>query len=247
MSNTRELKSREKVGSSLIKIILATGALLALFLAFVFLSFIQVKSSGSFGSSITSLLALDSPKIWWYVTRAAGVMGYMLFWLSTVWGFATASKLLDKLLERTYTFDFHEFITWLSLGFIGLHVIVLMVDKFKPFSMLQILVPFVSSYRPFWVGIGIISMYLAVLVTVTFYLRSKISMQIFRKIHVLSVVSYLAAFLHGVFSGTDTSSIGLQVMYWGTFMAAVFFFLQWIITLIFKKIETGRKTVKPSV
>jgi sulfoxide reductase heme-binding subunit YedZ len=189
------------------------------------------------GFSISSLFSLDSTRSWWYISRAAGLMGYILFWLSTVWGFAISSKILDPVLERTFTYDFHEHLSLLGIGFVALHIIVLLLDTYTPFSPVQLLVPFTSAYRPFWVGIGVISLYITILVTATFYLRKLISRQLFRKIHILSVVAYLGVLLHGVFSGTDSTLTWVQYMYLGTSLFTMFFFTQWMLTLYFRKRE----------
>ena len=45
---------------------------------------------------------------------------------------------------------------------------VLMLDNYLPFSPLQALIPFIAPPKPQWVGIGIISLYLTLFVTVTF-------------------------------------------------------------------------------
>ncbi|MFN8412590.1 MAG: ferric reductase-like transmembrane domain-containing protein [Anaerolineales bacterium] len=189
----------------------------------------------STGFSLTNLFSLDSTHTWWYISRAAGLMGYLLFWLSTVWGFAISSKILDPILDRTFVYDFHEHLSLLSIGFVVLHVIVLLWETYQPLSPVEILVPFVSAYRPFWVGLGIIGFYLTLLVTITFYLRSYISMQVFRKIHYLSVVAYLFGLLHGLYSGTDSVVTWVQLLYWGTSLFTVFFCAQWLFTLYFQK------------
>jgi sulfoxide reductase heme-binding subunit YedZ len=216
------------------KSILVTGAIAAV---------ITLMAAGlyalqtSTGFSISNLFSLDSARSWWYISRAAGLMGYILFWLSTVWGFAISSKILDSFLERTFTYDFHEHLSLLGIGFVALHIIVLLLDTYAPFSIAQLMIPFTSTYRPFWVGIGIISLYITILVTASFYLRKWISMQMFRKIHVLSVVAYLGVLLHGVYSGTDSTITWVQLMYLGTSLFTIFFFTQWMFTLYFKKRE----------
>ncbi len=211
-------------------------------LAIVLLSIGLYSLTGtSFGQSVSGLLALDSLHVWWYISRAAGLAGYLLFWLSTVWGFAISSKIFDSFLERTFTYDFHEHLSLLSIGFVILHVIVLLLDKYEPLSWVEILVPFASAYRPFWIGIGIIGFYLSVLVTITFYLRSYISMQAFRTIHYLSVASYIVSFAHSIASGTDSGFTWVQVMYWGTFLFAIFFCVQWIFTLLLNKRSATKK------
>ena len=187
--------------------------------------------------TVKDFFALDSVHIWWYVTRAAGLMGYLLFWLSTVWGFAVSSKIFDSFLERMFTFDFHEHLSLLSLGFLILHVVVLLFEKVEPLSLIEVLVPFISAYRPFWTGIGIIAFYLTVLVTITFYVRKWISMKTFRVIHYLSVAAYFGSLLHSVYAGTDTSLTWVQWMYGGTTLVTVFFMVYWSALLWMRREE----------
>jgi len=186
---------------------------------------------------VSDFLALDSIHTWWYVSRASGLLGYLLFWLSTVWGFAVSSKIFDSFLERMFTFDFHEHLSLLSLGFVILHVLVLLIEKVEPLSWAEILIPFISAYRPFWTGIGIIAFYLTVLVTVTFYIRSWISMKTFRIIHYLSVAAYFGSLLHSIYAGTDTTVTWVQWMYGITTLITVFFMVYWGILLWMRKTE----------
>src|SRR5512138_3216914 len=133
--------------------------------------------------SVSGLFSIDSVQAWWYVTRAAGLTSYILLWLSMIWGLAISTKIFAPALEGTYSYDFHEFLSLLGLGFVLLHVVVLVVDKYLPFSIWQIVIPFVDSYRPLWVGLGIIGFYIFLLVTVTFYMRQSIGPKAFRGIH----------------------------------------------------------------
>jgi predicted ferric reductase len=136
--------------------------------------------------------------------------------------------MLNQILAPTFTVDFHEFISLLSIGFTILHVFVLTIDRFLPYTPLQILVPFLSPYRPFWVGLGVIAFYITLLVTITFYLRSKIGMKTFRSIHVLSLLGYLGVTLHGLYAGTDSPLITMQLLYKGTALLITFLTIYWI-------------------
>jgi sulfoxide reductase heme-binding subunit YedZ len=179
-------------------------------------------------SKIQGLLAMDSVQIWWYVTRASGLTGYFLIWLSMIWGFAIPIKILQPALEGTFTYDFHEHLSLMGLGFIVLHVGVLLFDKYLPFNIFQILIPFIDSYRPLWVGLGIISFYILLLVTFTFYLRQQIGVKAFRSIHVLSLLGYLGTTLHGLFAGTDSALPVTMFLYVGTFLIVVFLTIYWL-------------------
>ncbi len=184
---------------------------------------------GVISQKLSSLLSLDSVQIWWYVTRAAGLTGYFLIWLSMVWGFAIPSKIFQPILEGIFSYDFHEHLSLLGLGFVILHVVVLMFDKYLPYNIIQILIPFTGTYRPLWVGVGIISFYLLLLVTFTFYLRQRIGAQAFRSIHLLSLVGYLGATMHGLFAGTDSALPIAKFLYAGTFLVVIFFMAYWLI------------------
>lgn len=176
------------------------------------------------------LLAVNTGRITWYITRSAGVVAYVLLWLSTAWGMALPTGLFDNWLGRAFTFDFHQFISLLSLGFLGLHIVVLAGDSFMPYNVFQLLVPFMSPYRPLWVGIGSIAFYLSVLVTVTFYMRKRIGQGLFRAIHLSSLLAYLFGTVHGLMAGTDSSLTAALVMYLGSFLVVVFLLAYWLVS-----------------
>jgi len=182
-------------------------------------------------TALAWLFALTSDQVTWYVTRTAGMIAYLLLWLSTVWGLAIPSKLFGEVLSGDFTFDFHKFISLLSLGFLGLHIVVLTADSYLPFSVAQLLVPFLSPYRPLWVGVGIVAFYLLLLVTGTFYLRKQIGMKAFRYIHYTSLAAYLGAVVHALMSGTDSSLPVVILLYVSTSSVVVFLTVYWLVRL----------------
>ena len=226
---------RKPISTILLVGVIFIGMLLAI-------TFSQSLGGASFAQKIQALFAMNSTQIWWYVTRASGLTGYFLLWLSMVWGFAIPTGMVKPVLENVFTYDFHEHLSLLGLGFVLVHVGVLLFDKYLPFSILQILIPFIDTYRPLWVGLGIISFYLLLLVTFTFYLRQRIGSKTFRSIHVLSLVSYLGTTLHGLFAGTDSALPITMVIYAGTFLIVVFLTIYWLIMRTSKK-DAGHVTV----
>lgn len=243
MNSTRTLSSPMKSLSKPIgSILLVSVVFAALLIAILFSGNL---GGATFAQKTQALFGLDSVQVWWYVTRASGLTGYFLLWLSMVWGFGIGSKIFQPILEGTFTYDFHEHLSLIGLGFIVLHVVVLMFDKYLPFNLIQIFIPFTDSYRPLWVGLGIISFYILALVTLTFYLRQQIGSAAFRYIHILSLVSYIGSTLHGLFAGTDSALPVAMILYVGTFLIFVFLTIYWLFMRTPIKSETPPAPVTP--
>jgi predicted ferric reductase len=213
------------------------GALLLLGAGLASTAYLHSPTGSRAAAYLNWLFAANSVQAMWYITRASGLVAYVLIWLSMVWGLGVSSKIFDVLLHGTFTYDFHQYISLLAVGFTLLHMGVLLFDGYMPYSVLQILVPFISPYRPLWIGIGVIGFYLMLLVTVTFYLRTRIGMKAFRTIHVFSLVSYWAITLHSFMSGSDSSLPSVMVLYAVTFLITLFMIIYWLVMAAQKKLE----------
>jgi len=207
-------------------------------------AFMAMTPSGqTFVQFLNWLFGANTVQLWWYVTRASGIIAYLLLWLSTILGLAVSSKYMDIMLDRMFTYDFHQFISLLSIAFLLIHILVLLVDRYLPYSVAQILIPFISPYRPFWVGIGVISFYIILLVTITFYIKKRIGMHSFRVIHYLSLAGFLGGLLHGFFSGTDTALPAMRIVYYATGLSALFFTVYWVVMVSMHRAEKKRQVV----
>jgi predicted ferric reductase len=240
MSEIKQLSSKNSHAGFWILggIIIIAAALVAALLA-------QTPVGSSFVNFLSWAFSTNSVQTMWYITRAAGLAAYLLMWLSVAWGLAVSSKILDNLLHRSFTYDFHQFLSLLALGFTALHIVVLLFDKYLPYSVAEILVPFISPYRPLWVGIGVLGLYLSVIVTVTFYLRNRIGMKAFRVIHYLSLLGYLGVLVHSLMSGTDSSLTSVLALYSLTFLATVFLTAYWIFLAV-QKSRQRKASLKPT-
>ena len=207
--------------------ILLAGAFLGGWLAVLVFKALPIGQTIS--HFFSALLATNSVHTTWYITRAAGWVAYFLLWFSMVWGLAIPTKFFERVLSPTFAVDFHEYLSLLAIGFVVLHVGVLLFDQFLPFTLTQILVPFLSTYRPVWIGLGVIGAYLSLLVTVTFYLRKRIGQKKFKTIHTLSMFGYLGVVLHAFFAGSDSSLGVAQIIYLATFLIVVFLTSYWLI------------------
>lgn len=152
----------------------------------------------------------------WYLARAAGLSAYLVLFLNVVFGLAVHTKVMDGIYARWRSLDLHQFTTLLALGLLAIHAFALLGDHYINFTLPEILVPLLSPYRPAWTATGIIGAYLMIVVTVTSYLRKRMSYGTWRSLHYLSFGAYVLALGHGIFSGTDTSQPWAQALYWST-------------------------------
>jgi predicted ferric reductase len=234
-TETRSPAVRKPSPWRLLTSFLATAVIIGMILA---VSILAVTAPGRAATQgLRWLFGLDSIQLWWYVTRASGIVAYLLLWLSMVLGLAVTSKYADAVLDRMFTYDFHQFISLLAIVFLVVHVSALLVDRYLPYSIWQVLIPFASPYRPFWVGVGVLSFYTTMLVTVTFYMRKRIGMRTFRVIHYLSLAGYLGATLHGLFAGTDSPLPTMRLLYAGTGLAVVFLTVYWLTLVLLRKLD----------
>jgi predicted ferric reductase len=154
------------------------------------------------------------PKVAWYLSRATGMVSFVLLWFSMASGLLISNKMARVWPGAFTAYDLHQYTSLLGLGFALFHALILMADRYITYSLFQVLVPFSSSeYRPLWVGLGQVALYVSLLVTVTFYLRKQIG-RAWRVIHFLSYGVFGLALLHSLFSGTDSTNMWISSMYW---------------------------------
>jgi predicted ferric reductase len=161
-------------------------------------------------------MAGTEPTVYWYLSRASGFVAFALFWLSMASGLIIPNK-MARVWPGVFTaFDLHQYTSLLALGFTMFHVLVLLGNQYVPYNLVQLFVPFVDApYRPLWIALGQVGLYLTMLVSFTFYIRKQMGNRLWHIIHFLSYPLFAIALLHGLFSGTDSGNIWVLGMYWG--------------------------------
>jgi hypothetical protein len=166
----------------------------------------------------------------WYLSRATGLVAYLLLFCTVVLGLAVRTKTLDRLVARWRVTDVHIFLSILVIVFVAVHAAVLLTDSYIGFSAVEILVPFASPYLPVWTGLGIIAAYLLLIVAVSFPARRITGYRFWRALHYVTFAVYAAALAHGLFTGTDTHTLWAQAIYVGTAGIVLTFVLYRILT-----------------
>lgn len=157
----------------------------------------------------------------WFTTRGSGIAAYVLMVGVMVYGLLLSARSNSGELPAPVSYGMHDYLTWLSLGFTALHVFILLLDKYIPYTLGSLIIPLTSPYEPLWVGAGQIGLYLSLVVTLSLYARRRIGQRAWRAIHYLSFGSFLLVALHGFFSGTDSKLFVMQAMYAGSLLLVV--------------------------
>ena len=140
----------------------------------------------------------------WYATRATGVVALVLLTLTVLLGIAGVARLTAPGLPRVVTAGLHRNISLLVLCLLLVHVVATAADSYTQISVVSAVVPFSSSYRTFWVGLGAIAFDLLLAVTLTSLLRDRLSYRAWRAVHLASYACWPVALWHGLGTGTDS-------------------------------------------
>jgi predicted ferric reductase len=165
--------------------------------------------------SMAFSLSGDQPRAFWYLARASSFAAMTLLWISMALGLGISNKMARLWPGAPASFAIHEYVSLLGLAFVLFHALILLGDHYIGFTLAQLLMPFsTASYRPVWVGLGQISFYLWLIVTLSFYVRKGIGQKTWRALHYASFLMYLLGLFHGIFSGTDSGADWVQKYYW---------------------------------
>lgn len=150
----------------------------------------------------------------WIVARATGLTAYAALVISILSGIALRTSVLDFLAKNRAIRGLHDWSTWLWVPLGIAHVTTLVLDKTARIAPLDLVVPFQTSYGRLAIGLGTISLDLFVLVTVTSWLRRRMNDELWRTIHRLSYLAFVALFFHAFMSGTDFDSPIVSSISW---------------------------------
>jgi len=90
------------------------------------------------------------------------------------------------------------------------HVVALVVDSFAGVGLVGAVVPGRSGFRPLAVGLGTVSLYLALLVAGTAALAGRVGGRAWRRVHGAALLIFGLAWGHGLLAGSDTPRLRLM-------------------------------------
>lgn len=155
---------------------------------------------------MSAQLAVVGGSASWYLTRSTGVVGLLLLTLAVALGVVDVRRWSSPRWPRFALDTLHRNVSLLAMAFLAVHVLTSVIDTFAPISLIDAFIPFVGSYRPFWLGLGALSLDLLLAVTISSLLRRRLGFASWRAIHWLTYASWPIALLHSFGTGTDVKS-----------------------------------------
>lgn len=142
----------------------------------------------------------------WALGRGSGVVLLALMTVSVLLGILTRSGRPLGPLPRFGVTLVHRNVALLSVVFLVVHVASLLLDPYAQLHLVDVVVPFLGTESPFWLGLGTAALDLMVAVTVTALIRRWIGQRLFKAVHWASYVLWSIALAHGLGQGSDAHS-----------------------------------------
>jgi sulfoxide reductase heme-binding subunit YedZ len=159
-----------------------------------------------------TVLAASGPSPLWYLSRGTGAVVLLLLTVSVVLGILDQRHWRPAGWPRFVLDSLHRNVSLLVLALLAVHIASSVIDSFAPIRLVDAFVPFVSAYRPIWLGLGALAFDLLLAVLITSMLRRYLGHRTWRMVHWLAYVSWPVAIVHGLTTGTDAAAAWLLAL-----------------------------------
>jgi methionine sulfoxide reductase heme-binding subunit len=156
--------------------------------------------------------AAHGPSVLWYAARAAGAVSLVLLTAAVALGVAETRMWRPRGTSRFAMTALHRSVSLLALAFLALHVATIVLDPFPRIGVLNATVPFATTYRALWVGLGTVACDLMLAVVLTSLVRRRLGYRAWRGVHWLAYASWPLALVHGFGAGSDARATWLLVL-----------------------------------
>lgn len=148
----------------------------------------------------------------WYLGRGTGLCSLVLLTVVVVFGIGNRSGRPVFGLPRFAVALVHRNAALLSVVFLAVHITTLLFDPYAQLKLVDLVLPFAGTYRPFWLGLGTLAFDLIVALVGTSLLRQRLGRRSWRAVHWLAYAAWPVALLHGLGTGSDAGVLWLQLV-----------------------------------
>ena len=166
----------------------------------------------------------------WLAARATGLTALLLLTCQVILGLILShptNQSTWKLSKRL--FPWHENLFVFIVSFLVVHIVFLVLDPYAGVGIGGALIPGLSSYRSVPVAVGVVALYALVVTGLTARYPKRLPTGWWLKLHRFSIVVFVAAWLHGMLSGTDSQSFLPAYVAMGGAVLAAAAYRYWVV------------------
>jgi predicted ferric reductase len=147
-----------------------------------------------------------NPQFWWFLTRASGIVAWLMLTLSVIWGILLSTKAFPKQRRPVWLLSLHRWLGGLTMSFLVIHLVALVADSYVSFGLADLAIPYATDWKPGAVALGVLGAWLLVAVELTSLAARRLPRKFWRAVHLSSYVAFWLTSLHAAFAGTDATS-----------------------------------------
>lgn len=163
----------------------------------------------------------------WYASRGAGLVSLVLFTATMLLGISGVARVATARWPRFVLAQLHRNVSLLAVAFVAVHVLTAVVDGYVDIGWEDIVIPFGAAYEPFWLGLGTVALDLVAAMVVTSLLRARLTLRVWRRVHLAAYACWPIAVTHGLGIGGVDSTVGWVLAVVLSCIAAVIVGLMW--------------------
>lgn len=159
----------------------------------------------------------------WNLIRLSGFLAFFYMTMSVCFGMLFSIKSIKA--NKNLFHHLHLTSGWIGFLTIAFHSVVVWKNEYIPYSIAEIVIPFISEHEPIWSGLGTLSLslFFIILFTTDFGMKA-MKRSVWRGIHLLVYPAWMFMLLHGIFIGTSSTMSWAAVIYGGSLILIVFLF-----------------------
>ncbi|HEY4898069.1 MAG TPA: ferric reductase-like transmembrane domain-containing protein [Solirubrobacteraceae bacterium] len=148
-----------------------------------------------------NLATAVGPHLFWITSRAAGIAALLLSSVSVCAGLLIGGGLTKG--RRPDLRVTHEALSLATLLALAVHGLTLLGDGYLHPSLGDVAVPLLSGYETLWTSMGIVAFWALLILGGSFYARTRIGVQRWRKLHRFTALAWILGVAHSLGEGTD--------------------------------------------
>jgi sulfoxide reductase heme-binding subunit YedZ len=158
----------------------------------------------------STLATAVAPHLYWITSRAAGIVALLLSSISVCVGLLMGGRVLKG--RQPDLRVAHEALSLATLAALLVHGLTLIGDSFLHPSLGDVAIPFLSGYKTLWTSAGIVAFWAMLLLGLSYYARTRIGPQRWRKLHRFTALAWLLGLVHSLGEGTDAGQTWFLAM-----------------------------------